>query len=274
MPRRGGRLSVPAGRVGRRADQHPHVVPPRPAARRQPGAAGGLRRRRRAAAVRPRPGAVGTGGHLPPVVPHPVARGARRVPAGARRRAVRRPRRPGASGWSRPRGEVGADRVHVAADYGPYGRRRDLDVEKALADAGVALVRTGSPYAVAPDRVKNGSGRPYQVYTPFSRGWLEHGWRDPVDAPERVGVALAGRAPSTCRSRSCPTGSTCRRPARRPPAAAWAAYVEEHLRRLRRRAEPPRPGQHQPDVAAPQVGRDPPADDARRPRGPLRQGRR
>ena len=27
---------------------------------------------------------------------------------------------------------VGASRVHVAADYGPYGHRRDADVEQAL----------------------------------------------------------------------------------------------------------------------------------------------
>ena len=29
---------------------------------------------------------------------------------------------------------VGAERVHVAADYGPYGHRRDLAVEPALAE--------------------------------------------------------------------------------------------------------------------------------------------
>jgi deoxyribodipyrimidine photo-lyase len=55
---------------------------------------------------------------------------------------------------------VGAPRVHVAADFGPYGRRRDEAVEKALVDAGKELVRTGSPYAVAPGRVRNGSGEP------------------------------------------------------------------------------------------------------------------
>ena len=79
--------------------------------------------------------------------------------------------------------EVGADRVHVAADYGPYGHRRDQEVEAALADAGIELVRTGSPYAVAPGRVTNGSGQPYQVYTPFSRAWSDHGWRGPADPP-------------------------------------------------------------------------------------------
>ena len=69
---------------------------------------------------------------------------------------------------------VGATRVHVAGDYGPYGHRRDREVEKALAEHGIDLVRTGSPYAVAPGRITNGSGDPYKVYTPFSRAWAEH----------------------------------------------------------------------------------------------------
>jgi deoxyribodipyrimidine photo-lyase len=81
---------------------------------------------------------------------------------------------------------VGAARVHVAADFGPYGRRRDADVGDALAEAGIELVRTGSPYAVAPGRVLNGSGSPYKVYTPFSRAWADHGWRAPVDPPTDV----------------------------------------------------------------------------------------
>ncbi|MCW2791073.1 MAG: deoxyribodipyrimidine photo-lyase type [Nocardioides sp.] len=79
--------------------------------------------------------------------------------------------------------EVGAARVHVGADFGPYGHRRDADVERALAEAGIELVRTGSPYAVAPGRVTNGSGRPYQVFTPFSKAWADHGWRGPLDPP-------------------------------------------------------------------------------------------
>ena len=91
--------------------------------------------------------------------------------------------------------EVGATRVHVAADYGPYGHRRDLDVERALADAGIRLVRTGSPYAVAPGRVTNGSGSPYKVFTPFSKAWADHGWRAPVDAPD--GISWLGLAETT-----------------------------------------------------------------------------
>jgi deoxyribodipyrimidine photo-lyase len=79
--------------------------------------------------------------------------------------------------------EVGAERVHVAADFGPYGGRRDAAVERALAGQGIELVRTGSPYAVAPGRVTTGAGEPYQVFTPYHRAWTEHGWRGPVDPP-------------------------------------------------------------------------------------------
>ncbi|GAA1605136.1 deoxyribodipyrimidine photo-lyase [Kribbella hippodromi] len=80
-------------------------------------------------------------------------------------------------------GEVGAASVHVSGDYGPYGQERDLAVERAL---GCPLVRTGSAYAVAPRRVLNQQGRSYQVFTPYYRAWLEHGWRKPVDAPANV----------------------------------------------------------------------------------------
>jgi deoxyribodipyrimidine photo-lyase len=83
--------------------------------------------------------------------------------------------------------EAGAEQVHVAASYEPFGRRRDDDVEWRLEDAGAALVRTGSPYAVAPGRVRNGSGADYKVFTPFRRAWAEHGWRAP--APDAAATA-------------------------------------------------------------------------------------
>ncbi len=79
--------------------------------------------------------------------------------------------------------EVGADRVHVAEDFGPYGRSRDAAVEEALAEVGVELVRTGSPYAVAPGSIRSGTGQPYKVFTPFFRAWADHGWEPPADRP-------------------------------------------------------------------------------------------
>jgi deoxyribodipyrimidine photo-lyase len=76
-----------------------------------------------------------------------------------------------------------ADTVHVSADFAPYGESRDLAVEEALRGEGRALVRTGSPYAVAPGRVRKADSTPYRVYTPFYRAWLEHGWRAPAADP-------------------------------------------------------------------------------------------
>ncbi len=75
---------------------------------------------------------------------------------------------------------AGATSVHIAADFGPYGAARDSAVEAAL---DVPLVRTGSPYAVAPGRVTKDDGTPYRVYTPFWRAWVRHGWRQPAPAP-------------------------------------------------------------------------------------------
>jgi deoxyribodipyrimidine photo-lyase len=81
---------------------------------------------------------------------------------------------------------VGAGSVHVSADFTPYGAERDTDVEQALAEHDIALVRTGSPYAVAPGRVTKGDGTGYRVFTPFFRAWQEHGWRAPAAAPDHV----------------------------------------------------------------------------------------
>ncbi|MBW9206978.1 DNA photolyase family protein [Mumia sp. zg.B17] len=78
---------------------------------------------------------------------------------------------------------VGAASVHVAGDHTPYGRRRDTRVADALGEHGVALVRTGSPYAVAPGRVTRRDGGRYQVFTPYYAAWLEHGWRAPARDP-------------------------------------------------------------------------------------------
>lgn len=79
--------------------------------------------------------------------------------------------------------EIDAVGVHVAADFGPYGRRRDEAVAQRL---GGRFVVTGSPYAVAPGRLSTGQGTPYRVFTPYFRAWLEHGWRRPADSVRSV----------------------------------------------------------------------------------------
>ena len=73
--------------------------------------------------------------------------------------------------------------VHISAEYERYGAQRDAKVEAA----GIKLVRTGSPYAVAPGRVlKPSDATPYRVYTPFYKGWRTHGWRAPAKTPKEI----------------------------------------------------------------------------------------
>ena len=79
----------------------------------------------------------------------------------------------------------GATSVHVSADYTPYGVVRDA---KVLAN-GIELTQTGSPYAVAPGRVRKSDETPYRVYTPFYRAWCTHGWRAPAAKPLNIKAA-------------------------------------------------------------------------------------
>lgn len=77
---------------------------------------------------------------------------------------------------------AGARTVHITGDSGPYGSMRDDEVAAALAhvDPPVALIRSGSPYAVTPGSVNKGDGSAYRVFTPFYRAWCAHGWPPPL----------------------------------------------------------------------------------------------
>jgi len=125
--------------------------------------------------------------------------------------------------------ELGADTVHVTGDAGPYGRRRDQHVASALGAAGRELVVTGSPYAVGPGRVLNGSGSPFQVFSAFHRAWRAHGWPDP--APEPAG-ARWGR---TVESDGLPSVDESGLPDHCAPAGEgaaqqrWAAFCDGSL---------------------------------------------
>jgi len=81
---------------------------------------------------------------------------------------------------------VGASSVHVTRETTPFGHRRDEAVAAALSAAGVEWVETGTPYAVGPGLVVNGSGTAYKVFTPFAKAWRSHGWPDPAPRPSSL----------------------------------------------------------------------------------------
>src|SRR5579885_1265810 len=68
--------------------------------------------------------------------------------------------------------EVGADRVYVSWDGGPYGRRRD---------EATGVVAVGSPYAVQPGTILKQDGTPFRVFSPFYRAWTATRRTAPVD---------------------------------------------------------------------------------------------
>jgi deoxyribodipyrimidine photo-lyase len=123
--------------------------------------------------------------------------------------------------------DTGATTVFAATDFGPYGRRRDDAVAKALGDVGVDLELVGSPYAVDPGTVVNGSGSPHKVFTPFSRAWREHGWDRPVGRPGQIrwetGVAQ-GRRPAAPR-----VEADLPAPGEAAAMERWQRFTEEHL---------------------------------------------
>lgn len=101
--------------------------------------------------------------------------------------------------WGDPRevvpalaARVGATSVHVTRETTPFGRRRDERVASSLAAQGISWVETGTPYAVGPGLVRNGTGAPYKVFTPFAKAWRGHGWPDPAPRPRKLPLRHVG----------------------------------------------------------------------------------
>ena len=158
--------------------------------------------------------------------------------------------------------ETGAAAVHISADFAPYGAQRDQRVAAALGD--VPLVATGSPYAVAPDRIRKPNGDPYQVFAAFYRSWVASGWDAParfdpsaVDWRTIAGEAIPDDPPITCHIAG-------RRRDRRTPSVG--TVPRRRSGGLRRPPRPPGPRRHLAHVAVPQTRRDPPAHAASRSR--------
>ena len=143
-------------------------------------------------------------------------------------------------------------------------RRRNATERVVAALGEVPLVATGSPYAVAPDRIRKPNGDPYQVFAPFYRSWVANGWDAPARFDRRAveWLTIAGEA--------IPDDPTIT--ATLPDAGETAATrsVGTVPRRwtggLRRPPRPPSPRRHLAHVAVPQTRRDPPTHAASRSR--------
>ncbi|HYO33050.1 MAG TPA: deoxyribodipyrimidine photo-lyase [Nocardioidaceae bacterium] len=124
--------------------------------------------------------------------------------------------------------ETAASSVHIAADFGPYGSERDASVEKALASRGVDLVRTGSPYAVAPGRVTRSGSSSYQVFSPFARAWRQHGWRAPAGPLPEVRWSTSPSS-DDWPTVQLPAGLTLPQAGEAAAWERWRTFLADHL---------------------------------------------
>lgn len=80
--------------------------------------------------------------------------------------------------------ETHAEAIFAEEDFSPYARRRDARVKVDL-----PLTLIGGPTVQHPSAVLKPDGRPYTVFTPFSRAWLSASLSRPepiVAAPDRL----------------------------------------------------------------------------------------
>jgi deoxyribodipyrimidine photo-lyase len=97
--------------------------------------------------------------------------------------------------------KTNADAVHFSVDVGPYARRRDRRVTRALRGAGTeAHAHPGLNVVDDVTEIRTQAGRPYTVFSPFHRRWLDAPRRDVLDAPRELpplsSSVAKGRIPS------------------------------------------------------------------------------
>lgn len=82
---------------------------------------------------------------------------------------------------------IGASEVIAGRLYEPWARSRDAAVAQTLEKAGRRLVLHTHSLLEEPHRVRTGAGKPFSVYTPFSRAIFALGAPPPpIPVPERL----------------------------------------------------------------------------------------
>ncbi|OHV29935.1 MULTISPECIES: cryptochrome/photolyase family protein [Pseudofrankia] len=83
--------------------------------------------------------------------------------------------------------EVGAARVHIAADASAYAQRRQTTLRTALAERGRELRSHDEVHVVvAPGRVTPVGRDHFAVFSAYHRRWEDAPWRGVVSPPERI----------------------------------------------------------------------------------------
>ncbi len=114
--------------------------------------------------------------------------------------------------------ELEAEAVHASADVGPFARRRLAAVKRAL-DCELVL----HPGVAAVDdlgAVRTQAGKPYTVFSPFHRSWLEEPRREVIGRPASAARAAVRRAQGEAADAAARWGSTARPRMRRAGASA------------------------------------------------------
>ncbi len=89
--------------------------------------------------------------------------------------------------------EIGAGEVHFTADSGPFARRRMTRVWRALEDAGVEPFAHPGLHAVDDlTALTTQKGKPYTVFSPFFRSWLEVPRREVLGRPRSLPTVPSG----------------------------------------------------------------------------------
>ena len=86
---------------------------------------------------------------------------------------------------------VGAGRVLASRDYTPYGRGRDARVAGALGRRGIEWATLPGLLIHEPEDVATANERPFRMFGPFQRAWLERPERDILAAPDAIAGARA-----------------------------------------------------------------------------------
>jgi len=133
--------------------------------------------------------------------------------------------------------EVSARDVYFTADVSPWSRRRDQKVIDVLAEDGIrAHAEPGACVVDDPSLIRTGQGKPYTVFTPFSRAWEGERRREPAPTPRKLTMPpdlKTGRLPSLADLGVDPEPDLVFEPGETAARKAMSAFLREPVGRYK-----------------------------------------